>query len=64
MTDVHLADEAYAIATGKARDAGMSLTDWLTRAIARAAEHEHRGPQAPVDDGGFPAVVLGHALHG
>jgi hypothetical protein len=64
MTDVHLVDDAYTLAADKAHDAGMSLTDWLTRAIAQAAERERPKTQAPVDDAGFPTVVVGHALHG
>jgi len=64
MADVHIADDALALAADKAHDAGLSLADWITRAIARTAADEHRGPQAPIDDGGFPAVIVGHALHG
>lgn len=64
MADVHLNDDAVALAAEKAHDAGMSLRDWITRAIARTAAAEEPGPQAPVDDNGYPAVVVGHALHG
>lgn len=57
MTDVHLADDAHALAVAKAHDAGLSLGDWLTHAVVTTAATEHRGPEIPFDDGGFPSVV-------
>lgn len=64
MAELHIPADAVAIAHAAARDAGQSLEAWVTHAIAQTAAAEHLGKQAPVDDGGFPAVILGHALHG
>ncbi len=55
MAAIEIADDALAIATAKAEDAGLSLTDWLTHAVAETAAHQEPVAELLVDDGGFPS---------
>lgn len=55
MATIHIADDALTIATTKATEAGLSLTDWLTAAVAETAAHQEPVHELLVDDGGFPS---------
>jgi prophage DNA circulation protein len=52
---IEITDDALAIATDKAHAAGLSLTDWLTHAVAETAAHQEPVTELLVDDGGFPS---------
>jgi len=55
VADIQISDDVLTIATEKAAAAGLSLADWLTRAVTETAAHQEPVAELLVDDGGFPS---------
>ncbi|MGW4488395.1 hypothetical protein ACWEOE_31690 [Amycolatopsis sp. NPDC004368] len=58
MAAIEISDDALDVAAEHARAAGLSLTDWLARAITATAADERPVDELLVDDGGFPSPRL------